>query len=163
MKLNLVFGSRNILSGYKNIDPFIDESQQSTFDNPIKLKYDFTNLDRLCENGECEEIIVDNILSFFAAKDVDKILSHWISKIKHGGKIIILDIDLNHVATALNNGFLDFNQANKLIYGNQSREWEFRRSLLSAPILQGALQQYGFNIIKYRFDNYEFIIEAMRP
>jgi predicted SAM-dependent methyltransferase len=153
MKINLMHGSGTILSGFINID----DTQNN------KMRVD--NLDKICEDSECDEIIAEDVIDYFSSKEVDLIIQGWVSKLRHGGKIVIGGIDLDEICKSLYNKRINLVEANILIFGNQKHPWEFRKSGLTSILLVKVLKNYGLNIIKKRINliNYHYVIEAERP
>ncbi len=157
MKLNLLFDSDNVLSGYTNVDPYADEKDKR------KIKGDVDNLDYLCEEAECQHIIAVNVLDHFSSKDVDHILEHWISKLRHKGIITIGGVDLVEISKAINNNYIDLIQANIMLFGLQSEVWQTKKACLTSSSIIIALQNCGLRIIKNRINNYQYSIEGERP
>jgi hypothetical protein len=163
MKLNLTFNHENTLSGFVNINPFLPNGADVLQGDTPKIRHDFTNLDQICDNSECETIIADYVLSFYGSRDVDNILNHWISKLRHNGKLIICDYDIYQICKGVGNYTIDLAHANALLYGTQANQWNFRRSLISSADLAKALQRCGLKIYKNRINNFNFVVEANRP
>jgi hypothetical protein len=157
MKINLLYGSDNVLSGFLNIDPFAKDEDIK------KNKGRVDNLDEICEDAECLSIIAEDIIDYFSSKEVDNIISHWIKKLRHGGKIVIGGIDLIEVSRSFNNKYIDLINTNLLLFGDQSESWKYRKSCLTSSELVKGLQGLGLNILKNRINNYKYTIEAERP
>lgn len=160
VKLNLLLDNpKDCLSGYANVDPFAPEKD----DPQGRLSCDVNNLDPVCDDGEASELVVTDILSYFPARDVDGMFAHWLKKLAHGGIIRITDIDLYDVGKALANRSLSVENANLLLYGEQAKDWQFRRCLLSVQTVVEVLKTRGMQILKKRTDSLRFVVEARRP
>lgn len=146
MKINIINIPGNTYAGFSNIH--ISE---------------VANLDNLCEIAECTRLIAEDVLDYFSSHEVDGILGNWISKLRHGGTIIIGGIDINMVAKALVNKQIDLTQANILLFGNQDSTDSYRKSALTSELMIQALKTCGLTILKKRTNNYKYIIEAERP
>lgn len=146
MKINIINVPGHTFAGFSNIH--ISEA---------------SNLDNLCESAECTRLIAEDIIDYFSSHEVDMIIDNWISKLRHGGTIVIGGIDINQVAKALHNKQIDLVQANVLLFGEQSSPQDYRKSALTATKLVEALQGCGLKILKNRTNNYKYVIEAERP
>ena len=99
MKIYITIKGTATKSGYVNINPV---ANQSGF-----VKADVRNLNDFVSDNECTEILIDNVLSFLEKKQALQAIYHWISKLRHGGKIIIkyidsLEISRNFVSSTIN-------------------------------------------------------------
>ena len=80
MKIRITVGAEEKLNGYINVDPV------SRFDD---LESDVRNLDSIAEDAECSEVLAEEVIDFIRREEVYPILDHWISKLRHGGKMSI--------------------------------------------------------------------------
>lgn len=156
MKINLLYGTDDILSGFLNIDPLAGKDDEKKILGPID------NLDSICEDAECDYIIANDIIDYFSSREVDKIIEHWLTKLRHGGKIIIGGVDINEVSKGFINKQIDLIHINVFLFGEQDKPWQFRKSALTANDLVKAIESFGLKIIKNRTNNYRYIVEAER-
>lgn len=139
MKVNLHNG-KSELDGYTNINIL----KHSNFDDQV-------------DNAEAIEILADGILNLVFPNDLSNTLSYWISKLRHGGKITFVFIDLYEISRAYFQHKLNINDATNLLYGNNNQ------NCISLLELSNFLKQAGLKIIKKRTANYKSVIVAKRP
>jgi hypothetical protein len=153
MKLNLQYHGNNTLSGFVNVDPFC-QPDDSHVPGPVD------HIDYLCEDGECEHIVAEDVLSYFPARNVASILDNWLAKLRHGGILTVCDVDINEVAKGITNKQIDLTKANVLLYNDQG---EPRKSGLTGFELAKSLEECGFKVNKFRLNSYRFVVEVQRP
>lgn len=160
MKLNLLLDNeKGQLNSYVNIDPFaLDEKT----DTDIRIKGDITPLDWIVDNGECDEIIARHILCYFPMSVVGQTVASWLKKIKKNGTIVIAETDIALIAEAFTWNKLTINQTQKILYGDQNKSWNIKKSGLTIQSVNDFLEGSGFKIIKRRFHDYNFTIVAKR-
>jgi hypothetical protein len=124
---------------------------------------DFGNLDEHVDAAECDELIATDILDFLPAHQIDEVLNHWVSKIRHGGTITVGGLDLREVARGLVKHELNINDANLLIYGAQQAAWQHRRSSTTLQNVLAVLTSKGLKPIKKRVESYFYSITMERP
>ena len=154
MKIRITVGEKEKLNGYINMDPI------TKFDDML---YDIRNLDDVVSDAECMEIISDDVIDFLEKKGSMEALSHWVKKIRHGGKIVVTSIDAYEVAKSFYRKNLDIDMFNKAIHGNFSAPWDVRLSHTTIEELSDFLQSQGLNVTKKRINGIKLIIEAERP
>lgn len=159
MKINLLLDNAAGVQGdFLNIDPFAPEN-----DPAGRVNCDVTNFDAHCDNSEATEIIASGVLSYFPQKEVDGILNYWLGKLRHGGKLTIVEPDLYDIVTATQSRALSIDEANTLLYGEQREPWQFRRCMLTVNKMADVLRSKGLQIIKKRVNAFLFVVEAQRP
>lgn len=156
MKVNLSIGNPNCRIGYLNLDPLVTEPGSQ------KVKSDVSNIDEYVDNGECDELIASDILSYFDSNKVDDMLTNWLRKIRKNGIIEINDIDINSAFKSYQRGEIDITKMNSLIFGEQIRGWDLRKCGLTLDCVSEILRNKGFEIIKTSYHNYNFIVRAKR-
>jgi hypothetical protein len=161
MKINLLLNNpAGALSGYINIDAIHEcepDLEKGLFHS------DVTPLDKLVDDGEAEQIVATEILEYFPAKDVDGILDGWLKKLKHGGTIIVTDIDALEVNRSLLNRRISMEDVNLLLYGHQQHPWQYRKCCLTITQICDALRNKGMKIVGKKVADYKFVVEARRP
>ena len=81
MKINVIVDEANRLDGYTN----------------IKLE-DIDKLDEIVENGEAEEVMLNESIGYFPLGKAMGYINIILGKVRHGGKFIIRDVDAYEVA-----------------------------------------------------------------
>lgn len=156
MKIQLLLDAPNSdLKGFVVIDSFADGK-----DN--RNKGDVTNLDWACDTASVEELVADDILPYFPFPKTDEILRNWISKLAVNGKITLRGVDFEEVCRALILGQISIMEAQKLLWGEQDKQWNIKKSGFSILDIIGYLEQIGLKVTKKLFENHYFTVEAMR-
>jgi len=169
MKINIIVGSSNYKSGYINIDPTLKRKAESvSLDNANDeqsnvVKADIRNIDDIVANSECNELIAEDVLDYLELSESRKVLSHWISKLRHGGKIIVGGTDVYEVCRLFCKQAIDLNTFNSVIHGGFSELWDVKMSHSTMEDLQEFLESQGVRIIKKRIQGFKMIIEGERP
>lgn len=160
MKLNLIYGEGDYLNGYLNLHPF---AMQETEQPKIRIA-DIKNLDRWVSNAEATEIIATDVIDYLLIQEVPQIIAHWISKLRHGGKIVIGGTDMLEVSKAFHEYEIDLQTVNKLLHGQQTQPHLVKRVNLTLMGIKTFLQtdNHGLKIIKTRRAGYNYIVEAQR-
>ena len=140
MKVYLTVKGDNI-SGYHNID--------------ASSGGDIVKMDGV-EDSEATEIIASDIINFTDISSINDLLSGWVKKLRHGGRIVVGGVEIDEVCNAFISKAIDVNQFNKLVH-------EGRVSQITTTDLEKILINHGLTITKKRTDNFNMIIEAIRP
>lgn len=147
MKINLILRETDkILGGYENVCPFGDVN-----DKEIKIG-DITKLDTLYDDGELDEVRAVHVLEFFGIGDIQKILEHWLKKLRKGGIINLATLELIEVADHIVRRAMDWSQLIHLIYGNQQLPWEFKKSGFTAKLLINLLQNLRVKVLSCKIE-----------
>jgi predicted SAM-dependent methyltransferase len=154
MKIRITVGETEKLNGYVNIDPI------TKFDG---IASDIRNLDDIVSDSECMEILSDDVIDFLEKKESMKVLSHWIKKIRHGGKIIVTSVDAYEVAKSFYRKTFDIDIFNKAIHGSFSEPWDVRLSHTTMEELSDFFQSQGLIVTKKRINGIKLTVEAERP
>ncbi len=159
MKLNLLLANPGgCLPGYANLDCFACAGQPT-------LLCDISDLSEYIDDAECDEIRAINVLSYFDANKVGEIITKWVSKLRHGGELVIGDVDILQVWKAYSRAEIDYVTLNKLLYGEQTSplRWDLRKTGLSLQEVSYALNSNGLNVTEKKFESVYFNIRATRP
>jgi len=154
MKLNLLRNSNKVMSGHLNVDILPGEG---------KVQGDIANLDPLVDNASCTDIVARNVLEYVPHNELVSVLNHWISKLRHGGKLTINTTDLRSIAKAVVRDALEPSDYLNLLYGQQRNAFDIKRSILTASTLSALLESANLKIVNKAMDAYEFSITAERP
>ena len=90
-------------------------------------------------------------------------LSHWVKKIRRGGKIIVTSIDAHEVARSFYRKEIDVQTFNKAIHGNFTQPWDVRLSQTTLEELSSFLESVGLQVTKKRINGIKLVVEAERP
>jgi len=155
-KVNLLYGSGKAIQGYVNISPFPIE------DAAVKI-CQLDNLGEFFDNGELDEILVDNVLAYIPHSKVVGAIHDWCKKLGKGGKLIIVEPDASLVAHAFSSGFIDLSEYNEFVFGNSSKPYLVKRSAYTADDLVRILDsQPGMKITRKALDGNNVVMEATR-
>jgi hypothetical protein len=157
MKINLLLNDASPRSQFLNIDPLAPPN------DPLRVVGDFGDLNEHVDNAECDELIATDILDFLPASQIDDVLNHWVSKIRHGGTITVGGLDLREVSHGVVKHSLNIDDANLLIYGAQQAAWQHRRSATTLQNVLAVLTSKGLKPIKKRVESYFYSITMERP
>ena len=157
IKVNLLYGSGDVLHTHLNLDPFTAE------ETDVLTRADVKNLDNFVDDAEAQEIIALDVIDYMPLRDINTVIQHWASKLRHGGSLIIGGVDLFEVSKAFVQYRLDITQANQLIHGEQSKPYLVKRVNFTSMGLVDYLSTLGLKIQKKRVNNFHMTIEAIRP
>jgi hypothetical protein len=156
-KINLLYGSGDVLHTHLNLDPFTSEETDALIRSDIK------NLDSFIDDAEAQEIIALDVIDYIPLTDINKVIQHWVSKLRHGGSLIIGGTDLFEVSNAFSQYRIDITQANKLIHGEQSKPYLIKRVNFTVMGLVDYLSALGLKLQKKRVSDFHMTVEAIRP
>lgn len=142
-------------SGYENIDPdpIFYEDLGCT---PKSIR----NIEIL-DDRECDEIILDECLSYIPHQELGNYLHSVTKKIKRGGKLTIVESDAKKIVFDYYYGSLTEEVFNYKFFGNQSRPSLFKTSCLSLALLKDFISQ-NYKISKiHTTDEYTFVMEII--
>lgn len=114
--------------------------------------HNVSNLDEYIDNGELDELYVDNCLSKFAIEDFEKIINNWLSKLHKTATITIDDVDARLIAK----NFLK-NTSNILEFSNFICH---NKSAVTIFELESFLRNKGLKILEKNIDGFRFKIKA---
>lgn len=151
MRINLLYDSPEVRSGYVNVDPF-------SIDNPDKVCCDLQELS-FCSVGEAQEILCIDVLSQYNLEDASKIFSEMVSKLSHGGSITIGDLNAYEVSRMFTVGKLSPTDFSQLLFGGKHP----RKSLHAIDTILQGFSQMGLHIVSKKLEGHRFIVTAVRP
>ena len=122
-------------------------------------KIDFNNLDPICERAECTEMILDSVLSHIIINKLPDLLKQLITRLRKGGKIIIIDTEINEVLKKYLNGLLNIYDVNCLLFGNEKMN---KRGKYSHSDIQQILTNNNLEIISIALNSTIFTLTAQR-
>jgi hypothetical protein len=146
MKLNITIQPYE-LSGYKNISPL---TGSNVLDLPV-------------EQAECTEIIAEDIIDYILYDKIQEVVSGYVSKLRHGGRIILGGTDVFEVSKQCLTQATPVQKINTILYGDGNPSgWGFKRSCTTIIHITSILSQLGLKITKQRLEETKFIVEAYR-
>lgn len=158
MKLNLLLGDpQGALPGYVNVDPLAGPGDHD------RVRCDPADLQPVCDAGEADEVLALGLLEHVPAADVPEVLSHWASRLAHGGTLTVAATDLMEVAKAFAARMIGLDQANRLLHGQQGEAWQYKQSAHTVGSLASAMASLGLRVEKKRVNEMRAIVVARRP
>ncbi len=157
MKINLLRDSQDIMSGYLNIDQYGS--------SPDVTIGEVENLDYVCDDAQCVDLIARDILDYVTPDKIDAVLGNWVSKIRHGGKITIGGTDMFLVSMKHFRGDIDTDVASMYLYGRRLKPHQFKKNMSTLSNVANCLANSGFKILlkKYEEGNCSYVVTAERP
>jgi len=153
MKIRITVGAEEKLNGYTNVDPI------AQFDG---LKSDLRNLDSVAEDAECSEILADGVIGFLQRDQVYPILDHWLSKLRHNGKIFISFYDIRQIAKAYYRGQINNDEFNQVVHGTFSEPWDVQLSHTTIEEVSAFFEARNLIVTKKTLDGLKATIGATR-
>ena len=127
------------------------------------VRGDVGNLDKYADDAELSELCAIDVIDYFPLNKCEEALSNWAKKIRIGGKLIIGGIDLIEVCKSFSQYRMDITEANRLIHGEQTKPYLFRKVNFTASGLSEYIsEKFGFIVTKKRINHYFMVIEAER-
>lgn len=152
MKLFVTINKEPI-NTYITVDPFGGSN---------KIAIDHRNLDQACSTNECMEIYAPEILDHVHFTELDNFIKHYISKLRHGGRLIIGGTDIRDIAKKIIKDELSINDVNNLFFGMSPMNWLSKTGSYTMHDIVNLLKQNGLKIVKQKCDDIKYIIEAKR-
>ena len=157
-KLNLLYGGGDHMSGYLNIDPLADP------ENDKIIVADWKNLDELVDDAEATEILaLNSLIEFVPRPEINNVVDHWISKLRHGGKLVCAFIDTYEVCREFVNFNIGMGEVNEVFHGSQDRKELVKHcSFTTHGFAEYLSVKHDMKIIKRRLNGFDAIVEAER-
>jgi hypothetical protein len=157
LKLNISLGQPP-LNGYWNIDPLAPEGSDK------HVRADPNCLDGIVDNNECEEVLAQYTLDFIPLQARFQVLTHWMSKVAHGGMLILTCLNINELARLIHLGQIaDSQSITANVFGPCTNIWLIRKSVTTVDDTIGMIRQGGqFDVEKVVFDGLMFTVVARR-
>ena len=111
------------------------------------------------ETNQITELFIDKFLEYIPVENTMQAISHWFTKIRRGGKLIITGTDLVQVSKACLTKTLKVPQINQMLFGQGSLG---RRSCLTLDDTVSLLEHVGLKITTKRLAEYEYTLIAER-
>lgn len=143
MKLNIVTYGKPT-EGYININLFTQDINQEVL------------------QAECEHIVLEDVIGYVKYEELFTFFSQICSKLRHNGKLTIIDFDIIQVSKAFISTEIDQEEFNRIVFGDFNTE-NRKRSIIDLGILCDILDSMGLKIIYKKLSTSRFIVEAIRP
>lgn len=153
MKLNLGCGKDN-RSGFVNVDRLPGKSDNYK-------QGDIRSLDWLVEDSTVEEILAIDCLEYLPANTIKTTVENWVSKLSVGGVIKILVPDCHLVAKSFQQGQLNLQEFQTIMFGTQEHN-DNRLSTIDAATILGMLRDCGLTISLKRYEGIAIYLEAVK-
>lgn len=148
MKVNYVLPGEDTLAGYYNHKIFVENAG--------------IDLNHVIDDAEAIEIRAIEILEYFPANLSEQIINYWLSKLAHGGRLVLGLIDPQELSRHFSQGRLDIDQLNLFLYGEQREPWQFRKTVFTLPQAVAYLESKGIKILTKRTGGFRIVVEAER-
>lgn len=136
-------------------------TDEAGYINVNTMSHSIYNLDGVCEDAECTEIVAE-VLDYVHAYKLLEVLKHWVSKLRHGGKIILGGTDILEVARLVVNGTMPISEANKAFYGEADLGCYIKSGVFNCGEMCTLLKELGLVVDKKRVNGTKFVVEAHR-
>lgn len=157
MKVNLLLDNPgDVRSGYLNIDPF------APAEGDQRVKGDVSDISWAVDDAEATEIVALDVIDFFPARDADRVLNNWLSKLARGGRLTVSAVDVREVARAFLAGTLHLDDVNDLLHGKQEQPWQCRRAAYTLDQLVEVLGNLGYKVLLKRVQNHRAVVTVER-
>lgn len=133
-----------------------------TYISPLLGHY-LNDISNIVETHECTEILAPSIINYLPLNQLQQAITNWVSKLRHGGKIILGGYDIYEVAKRIVRGEIETDLANVLLYGQQTGVWDVQRCQITLTDLVDLMTHLGLKVTKKRLDGVDMIVEAVRP
>ena len=119
------------------------------------IQGNFKDLDSVCDDNECVEIVAPSVLNFISYADLGAFLQMYVKKMRKGGVLKLGGSSLSHVLTNKN----DVDEMNKLLYNDQL----VKQGIYTPSFISEKLSEFGLRITrKSILEDNMFIVEAIR-
>lgn len=119
------------------------------------------NIDDCVEAASCNDIYAPDVLDYIHNEELVPYITHIVSKLRHGGKIVFGGTDLFELMKFGFRTEYSLSEINKKLFGELgNKEKSGCHNLAAITVL---LQNLGLKIMKKRLEKDRFVIEAVRP
>lgn len=146
-------------SGYLNVDPvpILEEGKDYNVSQT-----DFRNLDNVCSQSSLFELLCDDVLDYIPRTNLRAVLSNWVSKLRHSGKITLSGTDIYEVCRLFLTGSINNEEFNVITHGSHNDVWDVKLSQSTLNEVTDLLSEFGLKIVSKSLDGFRFFIEAVR-
>lgn len=111
-------------------------------------------------DAECTEIVIEDVISYVRYSDLEGFIQTVCAKLRHGGKITIIDHDLYEVNKLMFSEQVGPSDYNSIIFSDNEHP---KVSITDLGTVSQILQRLNLKIVYKRLVNSKFILEAYRP
>lgn len=155
LKVNIGVRLNPVLNGFLNLDLAAQPNEND------RIHADIFKLDNLIDNNECDQIIINDSLDYLPFGQARQTaLQHVMTKVSHGGKLIITGSDLYEVCRLGHLGQLDSQTLNSIVYGIGKKS--FCRPNDNAQVILSSGQ---FDLVDKKFNTnvpFQYILTFVR-
>jgi hypothetical protein len=157
VKLNITLGGP-VLNNYINIDPLPRQPQQDL----IQAEPD--KLDHLVDNNECSQIIAEGVLDFYPLGARYQVITHWLSKLSHGGTLVLTCRDIHDLSRQIHRGEISgTSDINNALYGAANHMWTLRKSVASLEdTIQMCLANGQTEVVAVKYIGADYVLTVKR-
>lgn len=144
------------LSGYINLDPTGQPNESD------RVACNLQDLAGIIDANELEEFLCSDTLDFIPLQARQSVLTHWLTRVAHGGLFVLTGNDIFQLARVIHNGTLgDLSKVNEAVY-------RFDVSKKSAVVPEVNLQiimstgQFVLESVKYLDNKFTYCISVRR-
>lgn len=119
------------------------------------------DLNKFVDHNECSEITC-NVINYVPTQSLKGYIGELSVKLAHKGKLIILATDAIEVTKAFHLGRIDILTFNSLVYGDRTKVWEFRQSLVSLHDVVELMKLNGLKVLQKRLNEFKFSVIGER-
>jgi hypothetical protein len=157
MKIYITTDITKAPKDYLVLSPFVTTET----DTIKKIDVKRLSLDEYAEDGELEEIILDNILDYVPITQVINVVNAVIKKLRHGGIVIVIGIDAYLVSKAFVDISMSIEQFNILLHGDNP---DLLKTVnLTCQGVSNFLVENRLEILQRRIDIFQYSVKAKRP
>lgn len=145
-------------AGYLNIDPCPLQTQadcEVVIGDPRMLY--------MVEQSECTEILAPNILDYIHVSQLVPFITLLVSKLRHGGKIILGGTDLHTICRSYMIGELKPEELINILYGEEFGAWKNKVGCYPLGEISNILKELDIQIIRKQLENQYMFVEGVRP
>jgi len=118
------------------------------------------NLGEMAVANECDEVLALGVLDRFHSELADPVLSHWLSRLAHGGELCLSVTDVREVARAYLADGIDLDRVDSLLHGEGPYP---RGCCLTLGRLVDVLEGRGMEIVTKRVQDFQAVVRCRRP
>ena len=125
-----------------NVDKFVIK--------PGAVQGDIANLNNIVSQESVDEIIARDVLEHISFRETDKVLTHWSSLLKTGGKIYIRVPDVEKQAALLLDGTWNGDIFSYMVFGGQDYEGNAHYQAFTRQSITEKLAKVNIKITEFK-------------
>jgi len=150
-RINVGCGA-DIREGWLNVDARPVQPDSESF-----LCCELLKIHRYVEDGCADEVLAQDILEHFSWRDLPTLITRLTALLKPGGRLVVQSPDLDAILDAYRSGALSHEEAQRLLYGDQTypqnthrniwSDAEARRRIVGAGLTVERVERTGYNVL----------------